>query len=169
MGYPEWWEDFKQKNHKAATAMGIPQTTSSSGDTEREKGAKSQVVHGRATVNHGGKKREEDTSPGKSDQWIFDCGTTDTMTHDPHDFNNLPTPVKTHIETASGELVEVQEEGSIIFSKKLKLEDCFYIPALSSKLLSISQVTKELNCVVLMFPTLPFTRHSYEEDHWAWY
>jgi len=99
------------------------------------------------------KKREEDTSLEKSDQWIFYCGATDTMTHDPHDFNNLSTPVKTHIETVSGELVAVQGEGSIVFSKKLKLENCLYAPALSSKLLLISQVTKELNCVVLMFPT----------------
>jgi len=75
------------------------------------------------------------------------------MTYDPHDFNNLFTPVKTHIETASGELVAVQGEGSIVFSKELKLENCLYVPTLSSKLLSISQVTKELNCVVLMFPT----------------
>jgi len=96
--------------------MGIPQTTSScSGDTGREEEAKSQVIRGRVAVTHEGKKREEDTSPGKFDQWILDCGAIDTMTHDPHDFNNLSTPVKTHIETASGELVTVQGKGSIIF------------------------------------------------------
>jgi len=75
------------------------------------------------------------------------------MTHDPHGFNNLSTPIKTHIETASAELVAVQRDGSIVFSKELKLENYLYVSALSSKLLSISQVTKELNCVVLMFPT----------------
>ena len=81
MGSPEWWEDSKQKIRKAATAVGIPQTTSSNdGDTKREEEAKSQVVHGRVAVTHGGKKREEDTSPGKSEQWIFDYGTTNTMT-----------------------------------------------------------------------------------------
>ena len=132
--------------------MGIPQTTSSSsGDTGREEEAKSQNVHGRSVVTHGGKKIEEDTIPGKSDQWIFDCVATDTMTHDPYDFNILSTPVKTHTETASRELVAVQEEGSIVFSKKLKLKNCLYVPALSSKLLSISHVTKELNCMVFMF------------------
>jgi len=155
VGYPEWWEKFKQKNRKVATVVGILQTTSNcNDDTRREEEAKPQVVHGRVVVTHGGKRREEDTSPGKSDLWIFYCGATDTMTHDPNDFNNLSTPVKTHIETASGELVAVQGEGSIGFSKELKLENCLYVPALSSKLLSISQVTKELNCVVLMFPTL---------------
>ena len=48
--------------------MGIPQTTSNyNGDTRREEEAKPQVVHGRVAVTHGGKRRKEDTSPGKSD------------------------------------------------------------------------------------------------------
>jgi len=75
------------------------------------------------------------------------------MTHDPHDFNNLSAPVKTHIEIANGELVVVQREDSIVFKKKIKLENCLYVHALSSKLLFVSQVIKELNCMVLMFPT----------------
>jgi len=59
----------------------ISQTTSSSGgDTGREEETKSQVIYGRAAVTHGAEKREEDTSPGKFDKWIFDCGATDTMT-----------------------------------------------------------------------------------------
>ena len=121
MGYSEWWEDFKQKNRKDATVVGIPQTTSNcNGDTRREEEAKPQVVHGRVAITHGGKRREEDTSPRKSNQWIFYFGATDTITHDPHDFNNLFTPVKTHIETANGELVAVQGKGSIVFSKELK-------------------------------------------------
>jgi len=73
------------------------------------------------------------------------------MTHDPNDFDSLSTPIITHIETANGELVAVQGGGSIVFSEKLKLKNCLYFSALSSKLLSLSQVTKELNCVVLMF------------------
>jgi len=121
--YLEWWEDSKPKNRKAATAA----------------------------VTHEGEKREKDTSSRKFDQWIFDFGATDTMTHDPHDFDSLSTPVKTHIEIASGELVAVQGGGSIVFSEKIKLKNCLYVPVLSSKLLFVSQVTKELNCVVLMF------------------
>jgi len=75
------------------------------------------------------------------------------MTHDPHDFDSLSTPIKIHIEITSGELVVVQRGGLIVFSKKLKLKNCLYVPGLSPKLLSISQVTKGLNCVVLMFST----------------
>jgi len=75
------------------------------------------------------------------------------MTHDPNDFNSLSTCVKTHIDIASGELVAVQGDDLIVFSKKLKLENCLYVPALSSKLLSVSQIIKELNYVVLIFYT----------------
>jgi len=64
--------------------MGIPQTISSSGgDIGREEETKLQIVHGRVVITHGGEKREEDTDLGKSDQWIFYCKATDTMTHDP--------------------------------------------------------------------------------------
>jgi len=95
------------------------------------------------------------------------------MTHDPHDFNNLSTLVKTHIETASGELVAVQGGGSIVFSEKLKLKKCLYVPTLSSKLLFVSQVTKELNCVVLMFSNFCLLQDILTKeiigDHWAWY
>ena len=111
VGYLEWWKDSKPKNRKVATIV----------------------------VTHGGEKREKDTSSRKSDQWIFYCGATDTMTHDPHDFDSLSTYVKTHIETASGELIAVQGGGSIVFSEKLKLKNYLYVPALSSKLLSVSR------------------------------
>jgi len=148
----EWWKDSKPKNCKATTAGDVPQTTSSnSGDTKKEEERKPQVVHERVVVTHRGEKREEDTSPGKSDQWIFYCGATNTMTHDPYDFDSLSTPIKTHIETANGELVVVQGRGLIVFLEKLKLKNCLYVPTLSSKLLYVSQVTKELNCVILMF------------------
>jgi len=123
VGYSERWEDPKLKNRMVATTA----------------------------VTHGGEKREKNTSSRKSNQWTFYCGATETMTHDPHDFDSLSTHVKTHIETASGELIAVQGGGSIVFSEKLKLKNYLYVPVLSSKLLSVSQVTKELNCVVLMF------------------
>lgn len=90
---------------------------------------------------------------------IFDCGATDTMTYDPNDFLNLGSSSKTYIETASGEHVEVKGGGVIEFSRNMKLKNCLYIPTLSSKLLSISQVTKELNCVVLMYPTFCILQH----------
>jgi len=61
-----------QKNRKAATTVGIHQITSSSSSyTGREEETKSQVVYGRAAIAHRGEKRKEDTSPGKSNKWMW--------------------------------------------------------------------------------------------------
>jgi len=55
VSYPKWWEDSKQKNREATTAVCISQTTNSScGDTGREEEIKSQVVHGRVAITHEG-------------------------------------------------------------------------------------------------------------------
>ena len=47
--------------------------------------------------------------------------------------------------------MKVVHEGSLSLSPQLNLKKCLYIPSLSYKLLSVSQVTRELDCVVLMY------------------
>ncbi|KAK9073432.1 hypothetical protein SSX86_007756 [Deinandra increscens subsp. villosa] len=76
----------------------------------------------------------------------------DTMTYDPSDFVSSSKPEKTHIQIASGGIMDVKKEGTIEMTPTLKLSNCLYVPSLSHKLLSISHVTKELNCTVLMHP-----------------
>ncbi|GKC56599.1 retrovirus-related pol polyprotein from transposon TNT 1-94 [Tanacetum coccineum] len=49
--------------------------------------------------------------------------------------------------------MDVKTGGTIEISPSIKLPNCLYVPSLSHKLLSISHVTKELNCSVLMHPT----------------
>nr|GEV10199.1 putative Gag-polypeptide of LTR copia-type [Tanacetum cinerariifolium] len=85
--------------------------------------------------------------------WIFDCGATYTMTYDLSDFATSTKPTKSYIDTANGEKMIVKTRGTIEISPTLKLSNCLYVHALSHKLLSISHVTKELNCSVLMQPT----------------
>lgn len=84
--------------------------------------------------------------------WIIDCGATDTMTNDLTDFICFTSPTKTHIETASGERIRVQGGGSIKLSPTLIIPHCLYVPGLSTKLLSISHITKALDCVALIHP-----------------
>jgi Pol polyprotein len=85
--------------------------------------------------------------------WIFDCGATDTMPFDPSDLLSIVPTSRTHIETANGECVSVDRAGSIDISPSLHLKNCLLVPSLSHKLLSISQLTKELNCIVIMSST----------------
>ena len=88
-----------------------------------------------------------------SKKWLLDCGATDTMSYDLSDFKTTTKPTKTHIQTANGGCSKVEGAGRIDISPSLKLTNCLYVPSLSSKLLSISHVTKELNCTVLMHPS----------------
>ncbi|XP_071727448.1 uncharacterized protein [Rutidosis leptorrhynchoides] len=89
----------------------------------------------------------------KPKSWIFDCGATDTMTFDEKDIIFKTKPKKNWIQTANGEIVKVKSGGTIEISPTIKIPNCLYVPALSHKLLSVSHVTKELNCKVLMYPT----------------
>ena len=89
----------------------------------------------------------------KSTKWIFDCGATDTMTYDRRDLVTCSVPLKSSIQNANGGVSPVYGAGTVEFSPSLKLKNCLYVPSLSWKLLSISHVSKELNCVVLMFST----------------
>ncbi|KAJ0521521.1 putative RNA-directed DNA polymerase [Helianthus annuus] len=89
----------------------------------------------------------------EKESWIFDCGATDTMTYEKSDMCSVSTPQKFEIHTANGEVLQVKGGGTIQISENMKLPNCLYVPSLSHKLLSISHVTKELNCVVLMHPT----------------
>nr|BAK64102.1 gag-pol polyprotein [Eustoma grandiflorum] len=86
-------------------------------------------------------------------QWIFDCGATDTMTFDPTDLLTQSPPLKSHVETASGDTIPVQASGPITITPDITLQNCLLVPSLSTKLLSISQLTKALDCVVLMYPS----------------
>ncbi|KAK9053426.1 hypothetical protein SSX86_030060 [Deinandra increscens subsp. villosa] len=85
--------------------------------------------------------------------WILDCGATDTMRFEKLDLVSTSPPRKTQIQTANGGLMAVKGGGTIEITPSLKLSNCLYVPSLSHKLLSISHLTKELNCTVLMHPT----------------
>ncbi|GJX38033.1 retrovirus-related pol polyprotein from transposon TNT 1-94 [Tanacetum coccineum] len=155
IGYPDWWNDGHKKGNKN---RGLERGKASAANTGTDR-KNSTGLGGMAatTVN------EEDGSFSMSttqnyninqkQSWIFDCGATDTMTYDLSDFATSTKPTKSYIHTANGEKINVRNGGTIEISPTLKLSNCLYVPALSHKLLSISHVTKELNCSVIMQPT----------------
>ena len=72
------------------------------------------------------------------------------MTFDPRDLMSTNPQTRTFIQTANREYVRVDRSGPVTISPSLRLKNCLLIPSLSHKLLSISQLTRELNCTVLM-------------------
>ena len=60
--------------------------------------------------------------------------------------------MKNVIKNANGEGIKVSGAKTISLTKNLTLKNCLFVPELSHKLLSVSQLTRELDCVVLMKP-----------------
>ena len=85
--------------------------------------------------------------------WIIDSGATDHMTFDPNDFSNTTPPRRTCIANANGATYPVIGAGTVPLSPSLSLAHTLLVSSLSNKLMSVSQVNKELNCVVLIYST----------------
>ena len=83
--------------------------------------------------------------------WLLDSGATDHMTFDPVDLSHHSSPRRTSIANANGMISPVTGAGSMTLLPSLHLSNTLLVPSLSHKLLSVSQITTELNCVVLMF------------------
>jgi hypothetical protein len=105
-----------------------------------------------------------------SNAWVVDAGAYDHMTVDPADFSQKSQPRQMCIANANGVLSPVIEAGIVNLPPTLSLTHTMLVPSLSHKLLSVSQVTVALNCVVLIYSDFLFASgYSYQGDHWAWY
>ena len=71
------------------------------------------------------------------------------MTFDPHDLSVIHSTPRTHVQTANGATIPVYQAGPADISSSLRVNSCLLIPSLSHKLLSVSQLTKELHCTVV--------------------
>ena len=72
------------------------------------------------------------------------------MTCDSQDFLAREPTTQTQIKLANGDYVHVDGKSPIAISPSLQLKNGFLIPNFSYKLLSINQLTKELNYTVFM-------------------
>jgi len=88
-----------------------------------------------------------------SEAWVIDSGASDHMTFDPADFTEKSQPQRMCIANANGVLSPVTGADTVHLSPTLSLTHTLLVPSLSHKLLSVSQVTAALNCVVLMYST----------------
>ena len=73
------------------------------------------------------------------------------MTFDPCDFSKTFQPKWTCIANANGVTYPMTGAGTVDFSPSFSLPNTLLVPSLSNKLLSIGQVTEELNCCVVMY------------------
>ena len=85
--------------------------------------------------------------------WIIDFGATNHITFNSDDFIEVTQPRRTDIANANGVTYPVTRAGTVPVSPFLSLSNTLLVSSLSNKLMSVGQVTEELNCVTLMYPT----------------
>ena len=82
-----------------------------------------------------------------SSQWIVDSGASDHMTGDASLFHKYrPCHENYKVRIADGSLSTVTSIGEVIISESLVLKSVLLVPNLTCNLLSISKLTRDLNC-----------------------
>ena len=87
--------------------------------------------------------------------WIIDSRASDHMTGDASIFHEYNWCNENYtVQIADGSLSKVEGTGLIKISKDLILNSVLHVPNLDCNLLSISKLTRDLNCVAKFFPNL---------------
>ena len=66
-------------------------------------------------------------------------------------YNSCPSNKK--IATSDGSLATVVGQGEVHLNKSMVLKNMLHVPKFSTNLVSIHQLTKELNCHMIFYPS----------------
>ena len=156
-GYPEWWNDFQARKKREGTSTNedIGRAAIASAEHQLSLTIQPKSTNPFTTLNNQGNCGQVlVTCHGyDEDMWIIDSGATDHMTFDPHDFSHITQPRRTCIANANGVQYPVTGVRTVTLSSSLSFNHTLLVPSLSNKLLYVSQVTTDLSCVILMYPT----------------
>ncbi|RVW53234.1 hypothetical protein CK203_091610 [Vitis vinifera] len=104
-----------------------------------------------AATDHGGKFLNTFT-PVINSAWIIDSGATDHMTFDSRQVSPLRPSSQKIVSTANGNTTLVIGEGSLTLTDTLNLDSVLVVLSLDYNLLSVSQITAALSCIVIFWP-----------------
>ena len=146
IGYPDWWDPAKaprkrnskpNHNHQASVAVTKP-----SNDVAEA----SSLI---ATSGNIGKVFHISASDSSSSTWIIDSGATDHMTFDSQHVPSMKQSTTHIVSTTNGNPSPVIGECSIPLLDNLNLDSVLVVPSLNHNLLSVTQITSALYCVVI--------------------
>ncbi|CAL5368280.1 unnamed protein product [Camellia sinensis] len=141
VGYPERWDhsrDPQKRNSKTIPTAVVVQTRSEDDEA-------SAMV---ATADKGGKVLNIST-PISNSAWIIDSGATDDITFDSRQVSSVNPSLHKFVSTANGNTTPVLGEGSLPLTDSLNLDSVLVVPSLNYNLVSVSQITTALSCVII--------------------
>ena len=104
-----------------------------------------------AAVGNGGKVLNIST-PVSNSAWIIDSDAMDHMTFDSRKVSPLKSSSQHSVSTANGTSIPIIREGSLSLTNNLNLDSVLVVPFLNYNILSVSQITTALFCVVIFWP-----------------
>ena len=94
-----------------------------------------------------------------NNSWIIDSGASDHVTHRENWLENVKTKSDyTSVTIPNGETLEVKRVGDIHLSKGFSLKDVLSVPDFNCNLLSVSKITRDLNCSLTFLPDKCFVQ-----------
>ncbi|RVW41005.1 Retrovirus-related Pol polyprotein from transposon TNT 1-94 [Vitis vinifera] len=87
-----------------------------------------------------------------SNKWIIDSGATDHMTGNHKTFSTFRTHSAPPVTVADGSTYEIKGSGTVKPTSSITLSSVLNLPNLAFNLISVSKLTKNLNCSVSFFP-----------------
>ena len=90
---------------------------------------------------------------GRNNTWILYSGATNHMTPNFQFFNTYePFTLSKQIIIANGTTIPIKGKGKVSFGPNLSINPVLYVPDLTLSLISIKQLTQDLNCNVVFSP-----------------
>ncbi|KAK2996779.1 hypothetical protein RJ639_025625 [Escallonia herrerae] len=147
VGYPEWWDhnrDPRKRNFKRTSSTAVVETKTEDDVT----GQHSALA---TAAGNGGKALNMSTLVTNS-AWIVDSSATDHMTFDSRQVSTLKQSSQKFVTTANGTPAPIIGEGHLPLTDNMNLDSVLVVPSLDYNLLSVSQITTALFCVVIFWP-----------------
>jgi hypothetical protein len=97
---------------------------------------------------------------------VIDFGATDHMTYSNEDFSDIVQPRRKIFLNVNGVSSPITRTRDVNLTQLLCLKNTLLVPNLSTKLISVGQLTEDLNYVVLMYPNFCiFSGYPHEGDN----
>jgi hypothetical protein len=147
VGYPDWWDhnrDPRKRNSKKVFTAVVAETNAGADFIEQTSALVGAAGNSGKVLNI--------SSHVSNSAWIIDSGATDHITFDSRHVLPLKPSSKKFVSTANGTSAPVIGKGSLPLNDTLNLDSVLVVPTLDYNLLSVSQITTALFCVVIFWP-----------------
>lgn len=84
--------------------------------------------------------------------WILDSGATDHITSDSTFLSETKFPSIPSVNLPTGSSAPITSIGDMSFNSNITLKNVLCVPSFRLNLMSVSKLTKSLNCCVILFP-----------------